>query len=56
MDYSDVKKLLPHRDPFLFIDKVISVSKDGITAERYVSPEEPFFKGTFQTFLLCLES
>ena len=39
MDYSDVKKLLPHRDPFLFIDKVISVSKDGITAERYVSPE-----------------
>ena len=41
MDYSDVKKLLPHRDPFLFIDKVISVSKDGITAERHVSPEEP---------------
>ena len=27
MDCSDVKRLLPHRDPFLFIDKVISVSK-----------------------------
>ena len=50
MDYSDVKKLLPHRDPFLFIDKVITISKDGITAERYVSPKEPFFKGHFPNF------
>ena len=50
MNAEEIKKLLPHRDPFLFIDKVLDLSVDHIVAERYVSPEESFFKGHFPEF------
>ena len=50
MSILDVKTLLPHRDPFLFIDKVIEISNESIVAERFVSPDEPFFKGHFPSF------
>ena len=44
MDY-DVKKLLPHRDPFLFIDEVLEVDEQSIVAKWFVSPDADFFKG-----------
>ena len=50
MNAEEIKKLLPHRDPFLFIDKVLDLSTEHIVAERYVSPEESFFKGHFPEF------
>ena len=50
MNAEEIKKLLPHRDPFLFIDKVLDLSAEHIVAERYVSPEESFFKGHFPEF------
>ena len=50
MNTEEIKKLLPHRDPFLFIDKVLDLSAEHIVAERYVSPEESFFKGHFPEF------
>ena len=50
MNAEEIKKLLPHRDPFLFIDKVLDLSVEYIVAERYVSPEESFFKGHFPEF------
>ena len=40
MNAEEIKKLLPHRDPFLFIDKVLDLSAEHIVAERYVSPKE----------------
>tara|TARA_B100000427_G_scaffold317858_1_gene314386 strand:+ start:763 stop:1200 length:438 start_codon:yes stop_codon:yes gene_type:complete len=50
MNAEEIKKLLPHRDPFLFIDKVLDLSAEHIVAERYVSPKESFFKGHFPEF------
>ena len=50
MNAEEIKKLLPHRDPFLFVDKVLDLSVEHIVAERYVSPEESFFKGHFPEF------
>ena len=50
MKNKDVKKFLPHRDPFLFIDKVVEISDKIIIAERYISPKETFFKGHFPDF------
>jgi 3-hydroxyacyl-[acyl-carrier-protein] dehydratase len=50
MKNEDVKKFLPHRDPFLFIDKVVEISNEIIIAERYISPKETFFKGHFPNF------
>ena len=54
MNAEEIKKLLPHRDPFLFIDKVLDLSAEHIVAERYVSPEESFFKGQSRTIRLPL--
>ena len=50
MNAEEIKKLLPHRDPFLFIDKVIEISMEHVVAERFVSPNESFFKGHFPNF------
>ena len=50
MDNNLVRKLLPHREPFLFIDEVLEVSNDLIVAKRFVSPKEDFFKGHFPNF------
>ena len=50
MNAEEIKKLLPHREPFLFIDKVIDISMERIIAERFISPEESFFKGHFPNF------
>ncbi|MCP5082350.1 MAG: beta-hydroxyacyl-ACP dehydratase [Alphaproteobacteria bacterium] len=44
-----VKTLLPHRDPFLFIDKILEVDAEEKTtlAERHVAADAPVFKGHF---------
>ena len=38
---------LPHRYPFLMIDRVISVSKEEIIAVKNVTNNEPYFQGHF---------
>jgi len=43
----DLLTLIPHRPPFLFLDKVVSISKDEITTEKKVKPSEPFFAGHY---------
>jgi len=47
----DVKGILPHRDPFLFVDKVISLDKSKeIIATRKFGLDESFFKGHFPKY------
>lgn len=43
----DIKKILPHRDPFLFVDKIIEMSDKRIVGSKVLSGQEPFFKGHF---------
>lgn len=38
---------IPHRSPFLFVDKVISLSDEEIVAERTLKKEEFFFAGHY---------
>ena len=46
-----VKDILPHRDPFLFIDSVVNLVKfKEITALRKFGKEEHFFKGHFPDY------
>ncbi len=46
--YEDIIKLLPHRYPFLMIDKVLEVSLGKkIVAIKNVTSNEPFFQGHF---------
>lgn len=45
---AEIKKLLPHRYPFLLVDRVIAfVPGESITAIKNVTINEPFFQGHF---------
>lgn len=46
---SVVDRLLPHRDPFLFVDLVTSIDLDqqAISGRRRIDPEDPIFAGHF---------
>lgn len=48
MDINDIKKVLPHRYPFLLVDKVIEMEEGKrIVAVKNVTVNEPFFQGHF---------
>ena len=48
IDINQIKKILPHRYPFLMIDRVIRVDPGKtLTAIKNVSVNEPFFEGHF---------
>lgn len=46
----DIKELIPHRDPFLFVDKLEKVSEEEITGYRKYTDQEFFFKGHFPEY------
>jgi 3-hydroxyacyl-[acyl-carrier-protein] dehydratase len=47
VDIEAIKKLLPHREPFLFIDMVLSTDAKRIVAKRTIREDEFFFAGHF---------
>jgi len=49
IDIETILKCLPHRYPFLLVDKVIEIDleKDHIIAVKNVTFNEPFFQGHF---------
>ena len=48
LEYSDIEKLIPHRAPFLLIDKLTNaVPGESATGIKAVSGCEPFFQGHF---------
>ena len=47
-ELADLLPLLPHREPFLFVDRVIKLEPNkSIVAERLLRTEEPHFAGHF---------
>lgn len=47
-DVREIKKYLPHRYPFLMIDRVLTFEKDvSLTAIKNVTANEPVFTGHF---------
>jgi UDP-3-O-[3-hydroxymyristoyl] N-acetylglucosamine deacetylase/3-hydroxyacyl-[acyl-carrier-protein] dehydratase len=46
-DIEGVQKLLPHRYPFLLVDKIISLTDKEVVGIKSVSFNEPFFQGHF---------
>lgn len=42
-----VKSLIPHRYPFLLVDKVLEITEANIKALKNVTINEPFFQGHF---------
>ena len=47
MDINRIRELLPHRYPFLLVDKIIEIGGDHIVGIKNVSVNEPFFQGHF---------
>jgi len=48
LDIQDILRILPHRYPFLLIDRVIDLTrKQRIVAIKNVTINEPFFSGHF---------
>ena len=42
-----IKEILPHRDPFLFIDEIRDLGDDFIVGVKFVKEEEDYFRGHF---------
>ena len=47
LDTNRIKALLPHRYPFLLVDKIIEIDENHIVGLKNVSGNEPFFQGHF---------
>lgn len=47
MDINRIRQLLPHRYPFLLVDKIIEIGTNYIVGVKNVSGNEPFFQGHF---------
>jgi 3-hydroxymyristoyl/3-hydroxydecanoyl-(acyl carrier protein) dehydratase len=43
----DVKRIIPHRDPFLFVDEIVGVNlvRSSIRGTRAISSHDPVFRG-----------
>lgn len=47
MDVNDIMNILPHRPPFLLVDKIYSLSPTCVIGMKNVTMNEPFFVGHF---------
>ena len=47
MDVNQIMKILPHRPPFLLVDKILEISDKHIVGLKNVTMNEEFFKGHF---------
>jgi 3-hydroxyacyl-[acyl-carrier-protein] dehydratase len=48
MNKEDIKKIIPHREPFLLVDEVLELEPGkSITAVKHVSADEYYFQGHF---------
>ncbi len=51
LDINEIKRILPHRYPFLLIDRVLEIQRrKRIIAIKNVTVNEPFFAGHFPDF------
>ncbi|WP_404455786.1 3-hydroxyacyl-ACP dehydratase FabZ [Virgibacillus necropolis] len=51
MDIQEIKETIPHRYPFLLVDKVIEIEEGKrVTGLKNVSINEPFFQGHFPDY------
>ena len=47
LDTVEIMKILPHRPPFLLVDKIFELSDNHVVALKNVTMNEPFFEGHF---------
>jgi len=47
LDITAIERILPHRYPFLLVDRVDEIGEERVIARKLVSRNEPFFDGHF---------
>jgi beta-hydroxyacyl-ACP dehydratase FabZ len=50
LDIDAIRKILPHRYPFLLVDSIIEMEAERIVGIKNVTINEPFFVGHFPDF------
>jgi len=50
LDINEIRALLPHRYPFLLVDRIVEMEAERIVGIKNVTNNEPFFQGHFPDF------
>ncbi len=52
MDYKEICQLIPHRPPFLWVDRVVELDRDNIRAEKRIPADLELFKGHYPHYAI----
>ncbi len=50
LDINEIQRILPHRYPFLLVDRIVEMEPERIVGIKNVTLNEPFFAGHFPDF------
>jgi beta-hydroxyacyl-ACP dehydratase FabZ len=50
LDINEIRAILPHRYPFLLVDRIVELEPERIVGIKNVTHNEPFFTGHFPDF------
>ena len=50
LDINEIRRILPHRYPFLLVDRIVELEADRVVGIKSVTANEPFFQGHFPDF------
>ena len=50
LDINEIRGILPHRYPFLLVDRIVELEADRVVGIKNVTTNEPFFQGHFPDF------
>jgi beta-hydroxyacyl-ACP dehydratase FabZ len=50
LDVNEIRQILPHRYPFLLVDRIVELEAERIVGIKNVTVNEPFFDGHFPEF------
>ena len=50
LDINEIRTILPHRYPFLLVDRIVELEAERIVGIKTVTANEPFFQGHFPDF------
>jgi len=50
LDINEIRNILPHRYPFLLVDRIVEMDGERVVGIKNVTHNEPFFQGHFPDF------
>jgi beta-hydroxyacyl-ACP dehydratase FabZ len=50
LDINEIRAILPHRYPFLLVDRIVEMEPERVVGIKNVTLNEPFFMGHFPDF------